>query len=364
MMTIFSEYLQKFMAIFVDNFAVYSSKEKHLEYLRLMFEKCRETSVRLNPYKCLFGAFREVLLGHVVSKNGIEMAQDKIKGIQEALPPTNANETSSFLGYVNFYRRFVIKLVELANPLYVLTKKEATFIWDSKCQEGFENIKEIISKKPILKQPRRDVIFHVHVDASGIALGAILAQPGGEVDFPIYFASRRFSQAEQVYTTTEREALDAATSNVDNLDYIISMIAKSTTMKDPPDVDTSFRVEGQVPCASNIEDQEDKNMEFFVLNTGEDTKIIIGKFESPQENSDAYADASGDTSCASGAIGAGGASEDIEIIIEKSKPPEDAGGDASCASGAVDAGGASEYMKIIIENSKPPPQENGDAFVM
>ncbi|MCO5575778.1 hypothetical protein L7F22_029583 [Adiantum nelumboides] len=95
----------------------------------------------------------------------------------------------------------------LANPMYALMKKKAAFIWDSKCQEGFENIKEIIFRKPILKQPRWDVVFYVHVDASGIALGAILAQPEGEVDFPIYFASRRLSQAEQVYTTTEREAL-------------------------------------------------------------------------------------------------------------------------------------------------------------
>ncbi|MCO5580946.1 hypothetical protein L7F22_034820 [Adiantum nelumboides] len=172
-----------------------------------MFQKCREKRVCLNPYKCLFGAFKEILLGHVVSKDGIEMTQDKIKAIQEAVAPTNANETSNFLRYVNFYRRFVVKLVELSNPMYALTKKEAAFIWDSKCQEGFENIKEIISRKPILKQPSWYVIFHVHVDGSGIALCAILAQPKGEVDFPIYFASRRFSQAKQVYTTTEREAL-------------------------------------------------------------------------------------------------------------------------------------------------------------
>ncbi|MCO5607015.1 hypothetical protein L7F22_061206 [Adiantum nelumboides] len=139
-------------------------------------------------------------------KDGIEMTQDKIKAIQEALAPTNAGEVSSFLGYVNFYRRFVAKLAELASPMYALTKKEAVFTWDTKCQEGFENIKEIISRKPILKQPKWNMIFHVHVDASGVALGEILAQPEG-VDFPIYFASRRFSQAEQVYTTIEREAL-------------------------------------------------------------------------------------------------------------------------------------------------------------
>ncbi|MCO5551883.1 hypothetical protein L7F22_005389 [Adiantum nelumboides] len=207
MMTIFAEYLQKFMDIFVDDFTVYSSTAKHLDCLRLMFQKCREKKVCLNLYKCLFGTFRGVLLGHVVSKDGIEMTQDKIKAIQEAVASTNANKTSSFPGYVNFYRRFVDKLAELANSMYALTKKEIAFIWDSKCQEGFENIKKIISKKPILKQHRWDIIFHVHVDASSIALGAILAQPEGEVDFPIYFASRRFSQAKQVYTTTEREAL-------------------------------------------------------------------------------------------------------------------------------------------------------------
>ncbi|MCO5585806.1 hypothetical protein L7F22_039738 [Adiantum nelumboides] len=143
----------------------------------------------------------------MVSKDGIEMTQDKIKAIQEAVAPTNAGEVSSVLGYANFYRRFVAKLAELASPMYALTKKEVVFTWDTKCQEGFDSIKEIISKKPIFRQPKWNVIFHVHVDASEVALGAILAQPKGEVNFPIYFASRSFSQAEQVYTTIEREAL-------------------------------------------------------------------------------------------------------------------------------------------------------------
>ncbi|MCO5582527.1 hypothetical protein L7F22_036425 [Adiantum nelumboides] len=168
-------------------------------------------------------------------------------------------------------------------------------------------------------------------------------------------------QDPKVEVLVEKE--DAATSNIDHLDHIISMIAKYT-MKDPPDVDTSFRAEGQVPCASNIEDQEDKNTQFFVLNIGEDTQIIIKKSEPPQENGDAFVHASGGASCASGAIGAVGAGEDTKIFIEKSKPPQengdaslDASGDASCAGGA---GGAGDDMEIIIEKSEPP-QENGDA---
>ena len=91
--------------------------------------------------------------------------------------------------------------------MYALTKKEVEFVWNEDCQKGFEAIKQLVSSKPILRQPQWDRVFHVHVDASGKALGAILAQPDGETDFPIYFASRRFSQAEQAYTTTEREAL-------------------------------------------------------------------------------------------------------------------------------------------------------------
>ncbi|MCO5601005.1 hypothetical protein L7F22_055121 [Adiantum nelumboides] len=127
MMTIFAEYLQKFMAIFVDDFTVYSSTAKHLECLRLMFQKCREKRVCLNPYKCLFGAFKGVLLDHIVSKDGIEMTQDKIKAIQEAVASTNAGEVSSFLGYVKFYRRCVAKLAELASPMYALIKKAVVF---------------------------------------------------------------------------------------------------------------------------------------------------------------------------------------------------------------------------------------------
>ena len=174
-MAIFAEYLQKFMAIFVDDFTVYSSRADHVKCFCLMLEKCREKRVCLNPSKSLFGASKGMLLGHVVSEKGIEMATDKVKAILEAVAPTNVNEIASFLGYVNFYRRFIEKLAEWASPIYALTKKDAQYIWTEECQKGFEEIKRMIAQKPILRQPKWDEIFHVHVDASILALGAILA---------------------------------------------------------------------------------------------------------------------------------------------------------------------------------------------
>ncbi|MCO5553403.1 hypothetical protein L7F22_006924 [Adiantum nelumboides] len=144
--------------------------------------------------------------------------------------------------------------------------------------------------------------------------------------------------------------------------------AGENTMKDPPDVDTSFRVEGQVPCASNIQDQEDKNTEFFVLNTGGDASCAVGaggaddnmeiineKYEPPQENGDALVNASVDAICA------GGAGEDT------TEPPQengDASMDASCKGGAiVGAGGAvgASAAKYVRHNdgTMPHPWEDG-----
>ncbi|MCO5579753.1 hypothetical protein L7F22_033613 [Adiantum nelumboides] len=135
------------------------------------------------------------------------------------------------------------------------------------------------------------------------------------------------------------------TSNIEKLDHIISMIAKST-MKDPPNVYTSFRVEGQVPCASNI-DQEGKNIEFFVLSIGnavsasgasEDTKIIIERSEPPQENGDASMDASDDASYAGGILGAGAGGyvrHDDGMVSWSWEDGGDAGGDARGDAGYV-----------------------------
>ena len=87
MMTIFREYLQKFMAIFVDDFIVYSNRDKHLVCLWLVLLRCREKKICLNPFKCLFSADRGEVLGHVVSKKGMEMVDSKAKAMLEAVAP-------------------------------------------------------------------------------------------------------------------------------------------------------------------------------------------------------------------------------------------------------------------------------------
>lgn len=87
-------------------------------------------------------------------------------------------------------------------------KKTEVFEWTSDCDAAFDLLKDKLVSASILTYSDWKVEFHVHIDASGIALGAVLAQPGeGNLDHPIYFASRRLYQAERNYTTTEREGL-------------------------------------------------------------------------------------------------------------------------------------------------------------
>jgi hypothetical protein len=89
-----------------------------------------------------------------------------------------------------------------------LLRKDTKFQWNNDCQHGLDTLKEKMVTMPILVFPDWEKTFHVHVDASSIALGAILAQPGArDLDHPIEFASRNLSESEHNYNTTEREGL-------------------------------------------------------------------------------------------------------------------------------------------------------------
>ena len=116
MMVIFADFLHKFLAIFVDDFTVYSQQRQHLAYLLLVFQQCKEKRICLNAFKCMFCVWKGQLLGHIVSLEGMQMSLDKVTAITTAKAISNVTEVSSFLGYASFYRRFVENLQPLLFP--------------------------------------------------------------------------------------------------------------------------------------------------------------------------------------------------------------------------------------------------------
>ena len=208
MVDIFRDFLRHFLEVFIDDFAVFSKWKEHLQYLRKTFQRCRETGLKLHPGKCFMGMVSGILLGHIVSRNGLEVDSDKVRVILILLAPTNVREVRGFLGCVGYYRRFIIAYARLAAPLTELLKKEEEFLWTDRRQQAFEELKKALASAPILSAPDWSKEFHVTIDASGWCLGAILWQQGEDrTEYPIYYASRQMSLAERKYTTTEREAL-------------------------------------------------------------------------------------------------------------------------------------------------------------
>lgn len=207
-MDIFRDFLRHFLEVFIDDFAVFSRRTDHLEFLRKTFQRCRDTGLKLHPGKCFFGMLSGLLLGHIVSKNGIEVDMDKVRAILALIPPGNVREVRGFLGCVGYYRRFINNYAKLAMALTELLKKETDFIWTELRQEAFETLKRMLSTVPVLSPPDWSRDFHVTLDASGWCIGAILWQEEDQKkECPIYYASRQMSTAEKNYTTTEREAL-------------------------------------------------------------------------------------------------------------------------------------------------------------
>jgi hypothetical protein len=112
------------------------------------------------------------------------------------------------LGHIGYYKNFIKGYAQITTPMEKLLKKEAKFQWNEDCQKGLDTLKQKLVTTLILIFLDWDKEFHVHVDASSIALGAVLSQPReGDIDHPIVFASRKFSIVEKNYTTTEREGL-------------------------------------------------------------------------------------------------------------------------------------------------------------
>jgi hypothetical protein len=173
-----------------------------------MFDRCREMKISLKLRKCIFCVPHGNILGHVVCREGVLVYPPKVVVILNMLPPTSGKLLRSKLGHTGYYHRFIRIYATITISIEKLLKKSELFRWTPKCDRAFNILKEKLSIAPILIFPNWKIGFHVHVDASTITLGSILAQPGeGNMDHHIYFANIKLSQAERNYTTTEREGL-------------------------------------------------------------------------------------------------------------------------------------------------------------
>jgi len=118
------------------------------------------------------------MLGHDVCKYGLMVDPTKIVVIINLEPTRNVKQLCATLGHTRYYRNFIKAYTQIIAPMENLLKKDATFCWDDHCQKSFNTLKEKMVVEPILVFSYLKKEFHVHVDASCIALGVVLNQPG------------------------------------------------------------------------------------------------------------------------------------------------------------------------------------------
>ncbi|GJY69890.1 reverse transcriptase domain-containing protein [Tanacetum coccineum] len=208
MMAIFHDMIEKTMEVFMDDFSVFgSSFSTCLTHLEKMLKRCEDTNLALNWEKSHFMVKEGIVLGHKISKSGIEVDRAKIDIIAKLPHPTTVKGVRSFLGHAGFYRRFIQNFSKIARPMTHLLEKETPFYFSKECIEAFNTLKKNLTEAPILIAPDWNEPFELMCDASDFALGAVLGQRHEKHFRPIHYASKTMNEAESRYTTTEKEML-------------------------------------------------------------------------------------------------------------------------------------------------------------
>ncbi|GJX92271.1 reverse transcriptase domain-containing protein [Tanacetum coccineum] len=208
MMAIFHDMIEETMEVFMDDFSIFGdSFSSCLSHLDKMLKRCEETNLVLNWEKCHFMVKEGIVLGHKISKSGIEVDRAKVDVIAKLPHPTSVKGVRSFLGHVGFYRQFIQDFSKIARPMTHLLEKETQFIFSEECIEAFNILKKKLTETPILVAPDWDLPFEIMCDASDYAVGVFLGKQKTKHFQPLHYASKTMTDAQAHYTTTEKELL-------------------------------------------------------------------------------------------------------------------------------------------------------------
>jgi len=193
----------------MDDILIFAETEEELErYTNEVLQILEDNDLYLKPEKCEFNKTSMKYLGFVITPGKIEMDPIKLQGITEWPAPRNLRQLRSFLGFRNFYQRFIHHYSNLTKPLNKLLQKKTKWNWSPRQENAFATLKERFTSEPVLMMPDQGKPFILECVTSKYASGAILSQmdQNGEKR-PVAFLSKSFNQAERNYEVYDRELL-------------------------------------------------------------------------------------------------------------------------------------------------------------
>ena len=244
---IFRDMLDIFVVVYLDDILIFSKNEdEHREHVRRVLQRLRENDLFAKPEKCEFHVDTVEYLGFIVSPTGISMDSVKVQAISEWEPPKSVHDLQVFLGFANYYRRFIRDYSKIAQPLTSLLKKEAKlkrFSLSPDQVEAFNSLKLSFTSAPILAHydPSRPCVLEA--DSSDFAIAGVLSQYDDQnILHPIAFYSRKLSPPELNYDIGDKELLAIVDSIKHWRRYLESDIHPLTVYSDHKNLQ-SFMVE-------------------------------------------------------------------------------------------------------------------------
>jgi hypothetical protein len=219
---VLQELPDKGVIVYIDDILIYYEDEEiHVELVKKVLAKLRANYLCASIKKSVFHTPEVEYLGYHISSEGIAMSPIKVKSIQDWAEPRSVKKVQQFLGFANFYRRFIDGFSKVARPLTELTKKEkdasakakSAFNWTEADGRAFATLKHHFTVAPILVHFHPEKPPLVETDASDFALGAVLSQVQETKRLhPVAYHSKKFKPAEINYDVYDKEILAIVTA--------------------------------------------------------------------------------------------------------------------------------------------------------
>ncbi|SGZ26524.1 BQ5605_C024g09932 [Microbotryum silenes-dioicae] len=208
MNSIFRDLLDVSVLVYLDDILIFSGDEcQHTRHVQEVLQRLINNKLYCNPKKCEFNRTSTEYLGFIISPSGVSMSQDKVKAITSWPTPTSLKELQQFLGFCNFYRRFIEGYSRVIAPLTRLLKKNTPFLLDSAALSSLDRLKQIFTSGAILCHFNPLLPSIIETDASDFAISGILSQVTDGHLRPVAFMSRKMLPAEQNYEIHDKELL-------------------------------------------------------------------------------------------------------------------------------------------------------------